>query len=223
VKAIGLFAILFLACGTVQSQSLRVLPVQIRGGQGFPAAIQFYCTEKYSRADCQNDIFVLSRNLGRYSLEKLGPWTFVLASSDEWESIMTQLHLPKVSPVFSALKSHITVMSQTLFSGPADQRVELAERFRSPLDRLLDLAITHELGHAFCQERDEGKATVYGEQLRAGQTPTCEAAGSHHEIAATNQESLTTISSADMIALQGQKNSDAPASASPSPPGKAPH
>jgi len=213
VKAVGLFTILFLACGTAQSQSLRVLPVHIRGGQGFPAAIAFYCTEKYARTDCQNDIFILRQKLGHYSLDKLGPWSFVLAASDEWESIMTQLNLPKASPVFSALRGHMTVISQTLFSGPVDQRAEMMRLFRVPIDRLLDLAIAHELGHAFCKERDEGKATVYGEQLRAGQTPACEPVKERHPLRAANEPSLTTI---DLPTVQGQNSTAAPESSPPS-------
>jgi hypothetical protein len=108
-------------------------------------------------------------------------------------------------------------MSQILFSGPVDQRAELMKLFRISLDQLLDLAITHELGHAFCREFDEGKATVYGEQLRAGQTPTCESPGPHHEMRATNQASFTTLSTSEALTLQGQKNAIGP---EPSPPPK---
>ena len=223
MKAVGLLTILFLACGTVQGQSLRVLSVEIHGGQRSSAAIQFYCTERYSRTACQNDIPILNQKLGHYSLDKLGPWTFVLASSGEWESIMSQLNLPVDSPVFSALKGHITVISQALFSGPADRRAELERLFRVPLDQLLDLAITHELGHAFCQELDEGKSTVYGEQLRAGLRPSCEAAGPRRPMTATNQNSLTTFSSANVTAVQGGEKPGALESASPSTSGKMPH
>jgi hypothetical protein len=208
VKAVGLFAILFLACGSVQGQSLRVLPVQIRGGQGFPAAIQFYCTEKYIRTDCQNDISTLTQKLGHYSLEKLGSWSFVLAASDDWESIMNQIHLPADSPVFSALKAHLTVMSQTLFSGPADRRAEMMRLFRLPLDQLVDLAITHEFGHALCQELDEGKATVYGEQLRAGQTPTCEPF-EKRQAKAANEAPFSVLSAANAFNVKQKKDTTA--------------
>jgi hypothetical protein len=81
VKALWLFTFLFLACGTAQSQGLRVLPEQIRGDQGFPAAIQFYCTENYPRSECQNDISLLRRVLARYPMEKVGSWSYILARS----------------------------------------------------------------------------------------------------------------------------------------------
>lgn len=222
MKAVGLFTILFLACGTAQSQSLRVLQVQIRGGQGFPAAIQFYCTEKYSRNDCQNDIFILRQKLGRYPLEKLGNWSFIVASNKEWEAMMTQLDLPADSPVFSALKGNMTVVSQTLFSGPVDRRAEMMKWFRVPLDQLLDLAVAHELGHALCRERDEGKASVYGEQLRAGQSPACRR-GEKHRRRDGNERSITTLSVADFLNMQGQRPRDGSSSNPPSKSGTESH
>lgn len=173
MKALWGFTILFLACGTAHSQSLRVLPVQIRGGQEIPAAIQFFCTENYNRKDCHNDIFTLRQALARYPLEKLGSWSFLLASSDEWQPLMTRLRLPSKSPAFTTLGGNTTVISQTLFSGPVDRRTELMMLYQVPSDQLLDLAVAHELAHALCHEFSELKATVYAEQLRTGHEPTC--------------------------------------------------
>jgi hypothetical protein len=173
VKAVWLFTFLFLACGTALGQGLHVLPVQIRGDQGFPAAIQFYCTENYPRAECQNDISNLRRVLAHYPLEKLGSWSFILGSSDEWEPLMTRLRLPLHCPAFSLLVGNKTVFSQTLFTSPVDRRAELMRLFGVPADQLLDLAIAHELVHVFCHELSEASASVYGEQLRAGHPPNC--------------------------------------------------
>jgi hypothetical protein len=173
VKALWLFTFLFLACGTAQSQGLRVLPVQIRGGQGFPAAIQFFCTENLDRNDCQNDIFILRRLLAHYPLEKLGSWSFILASSGEWEPLMTRLRLPLQCPSFSSLGGSKTLFSQILFTSPVDRRAELMRSFGVPSDQLLGLAIAHELAHALCHDLSEATASAYGEQLRAGQLPGC--------------------------------------------------
>lgn len=197
MKALWLFTFLFLACGTAQSQGLHVLPVQIRGGQGFPAAIQFFCTENYSRSECQNDISNLRRALAHYPVEKLGSWSFILASSDEWEPLMVRLRLPLQSPAFSLLTGNKTVISQALFTSPVDRRAELMRWFGVSSDQLLDLAIAHELAHAFCHELSEVTAFAYGEQFRAGHPPNCmlrkgpqRSAGSENSIAALVANSL---------------------------------
>jgi Zn-dependent peptidase ImmA (M78 family) len=38
---------------------------------------------------------------------------------------------------------------------------------------LLDLAVTHELGHAICQDRDQRRADDYGRELRQTKTVDC--------------------------------------------------
>jgi hypothetical protein len=42
------------------------------------------------------------------------------------------------------------------------------------LENLLNFAIAHELGHALCNEMDEGKANRAAEFLRKGVSPNCE-------------------------------------------------
>jgi hypothetical protein len=192
VKALWLFTFLFLACGTAQSQGLRVLPVQIRGGQGFPAAIQFYCTENYPRSECQNDISLLRRVLARYPMEKVGSWSYILASSAEWEPLTARLRLPLHCPAFSVLAGNKTVFSQALFTSPADRRAELMRSFEVPSDQLLDLAVAHELAHAFCHELSEATASAYGEQLRAGNPPNCRAREGHRSRAG-RESSITSF------------------------------
>lgn len=222
LKPIGLFTFLFLACGTAYCQSLRVLPVQIRGDQSFPAAIQFFCTENYSRNDCQNDIFTLRQSLARYPLDKLGSWSFVLASSDEWEPLMTRLRLPPRSPVFSMLGRNTTIFSRILFSASADRRAELLKAYGVPISELLDLAISHELGHAFCHELDEAQATSNAEQLRAAHLPQCKL----HEVRRSmrvddDNSSFTTLPTAALFIAPAQTppaiaSSDPPLNSAPS-------
>jgi len=55
---------------------------------------------------------------------------------------------------------------------PARSR-ELLEEWRMPLDQLRTFAVTHELGHALCQETDEARAEVYAEQLRSTGRAAC--------------------------------------------------
>ena len=40
-------------------------------------------------------------------------------------------------------------------------------------DALLDLAVTHELGHAICQDQDERRADDYGRGLREKKPVNC--------------------------------------------------
>ena len=37
----------------------------------------------------------------------------------------------------------------------------------------MNLAITHEMGHGICQEKDERRADDYGKELREGKVPDC--------------------------------------------------
>jgi hypothetical protein len=215
LKPIGLFTFLFLACGTAYCQSVRVSPVQIRGDRGFPAAIQFFCTENYSRDDCKNDIFILRQSLARYPLDKLGAWSFVLASSDEWEALMTRLRLPPRSPVFSMLGRNTTIFSRILFPASADRRAELLKTYGVPVSQLLDLAISHELGHAFCHELDEAQATSSAEQLRAGHLPQCKLHSARHSKRADDTSSCTTLPTAALFIAPAQTP---PAMASSEPP-----
>ena len=213
---------LFLACGTAYCHTLRVLPVQIRGDQSFPAAIQFFCTENCSRDDCKNDIFILRQSLARYPLDKLGSWSFVLASSDEWEPLMTRLRLPPRSPVFSMLGRNTTIFSRILFSASADRRAELLKTYGVPISQLLDLAISHELGHAFCHELDEAQATSNAEQLRAGHFPRCKLHEARRSLRVDDDNSsFTTPPTAALFIVPAQTppaiaSSDPPLNSAPS-------
>jgi len=201
VKAVGLFTILFLACGTANGQSLRTFSVQVRGAKGIPAAIEFYCTEKYSRPDCKNDISHLLVTLSHYGLEKLGAWSFVVESTGEWQNTLERLHLPPQTQAFSALKDKMTVLSQSLFSGKLDRRAELMRLYHVGADQLLEVAIAHELGHAFCREMDEVAATAYGELLRAGVFVGCRPRSTRHERSQT-APGITALSEKRIVELQ---------------------
>jgi hypothetical protein len=42
------------------------------------------------------------------------------------------------------------------------------------IEKLLDYAIVHELGHALCNERNEAKADRAAKLMREGNAPSCE-------------------------------------------------
>jgi hypothetical protein len=51
---------------------------------------------------------------------------------------------------------------------------ELMSKWGTGLDRLLDLAVTHELGHALCNDPDERRADKFGQGLREKRAPACD-------------------------------------------------
>jgi hypothetical protein len=51
---------------------------------------------------------------------------------------------------------------------------ELMKEWQMSMPKLLELAVTHELGHAFCEEKNEAAADHFGEELRKGQRPPCQ-------------------------------------------------
>jgi hypothetical protein len=67
----------------------------------------------------------------------------------------------------------VTVLDRSLFFVSYARHKELMERFGLIGAALLDLAITHEMGHGICQERDERRADGYGKKLRDGRIPDC--------------------------------------------------
>lgn len=48
-----------------------------------------------------------------------------------------------------------------MFRPNVDRSRTFLDKYRVPLDELLNVAVTHELGHAICHEADELKATEY--------------------------------------------------------------
>ena len=69
------------------------------------------------------------------------------------------------SPAFTILDKRQTFLEEALF-GPTSIAAGSSWRSIAPLDQLLYVAITHELGHAICHEVDELKAIEYANQLR---------------------------------------------------------
>jgi hypothetical protein len=77
------------------------------------------------------------------------------------------------SPAFTALDQRETFFEEALASPVPERRAELIRQWSLSMDDLLNLAVTHELRHALCNERDERKADHYGEQLRTGEAIEC--------------------------------------------------
>jgi hypothetical protein len=134
---------------------------------------EFHCHTGYSLAQCQKDILELKKVLAHYPIEGLGHWTWVLVRSQDWKPISQMLRLNPESPAFTALDLRETFLEEALFVHDPLRTAELMEEWQRSMPKLLELAVTHELGHAFCQEPNEAAADHFGEELRNGRLTRC--------------------------------------------------
>lgn len=136
---------------------------------------RFVCNTGYSVQRCREQVAVLWSVLHKYPVQQLQGWTWVLVRSQDWKDIVVPRGLDPDSPAFTYLEKRETFIEEALLSPiEVSRRIELFEKWQLPFDRLLELAVTHELGHAICHERDERKADSYGESLRQGKTTVCQ-------------------------------------------------
>jgi hypothetical protein len=172
VKSSLLIALLTAACAA-QTQTLRVVPVHLDATVSIPKTIQFFCTQDYDREACLKDSIALRHALAPYPLDQLGAWSFVLAPSDDWKNLIRNLGGNPTSPAFSIIEQRTTVLERSLFSATPSRNKELLLTFGVIGSALLDQAVTHELGHGICHERDERRADDYGRKLRQTKTVVC--------------------------------------------------
>jgi len=134
---------------------------------------EFHCHTGYPLAQCQQDILQLKHTLARYPIEGLGHWTWVLVRSQDWTRISRTLRLNPISPAFSALEPRETFLEEALFNHDPERTAELMHEWLSSMPKLLELAVSHELGHAFCAEPSETAADRFAGNLRNGLAPPC--------------------------------------------------
>ena len=137
------------------------------GGQDFA------CVSPYTIPECQEQVALFRPVLHRYNAETLGKWTWVLVRSEDWKRILGQLHLDVNSPAFSNLQMRQTFLEDVLLVPKPQRQIELLDIWHIPFDQFLEFAITHELGHALCNESDERKAEKAGQRLRKGNINPC--------------------------------------------------
>ena len=137
---------------------------------------EFHCHTGYPLAQCERDILKLKSVLTRYPMEALGHWTWVLVRSQDWKPISRMLRLNPDSPAFTAFEPRETFLEEALFVHDPERTSELMREWQRSMPALLELAVSHELGHAICKEPSEATADRFGEDLRKGQTPLCQAA-----------------------------------------------
>ncbi len=182
MKTSVLLAVLFAACAA-QTQNLQIISVRFPENGVTPKAVQFLCSQKYDRAECVKDATALRLAMSPYPTQLLGMWSFVLISAEDWKSLVERVGGDPASPAFSMLDQRMTLLDGSLWVGSATRNKELLERFGKLGPALVDLAVTHEMGHGACQEKDERRADDYGKDLRDGKVPDCSKTPGHKSVA----------------------------------------
>jgi hypothetical protein len=170
-----LLAVLF-AVSVAQTQSLQFKTVNLRSDCSTPPTIHYYCSLDYANSDCLKDSLALCHALAPYPTSLLGDWSYYLVMADDWKPLVRSgngNNANTISPAFSLLLGRATVMDRSLFSPTPERAKELEVWSGLPRDVLLGIAVTHEMGHALCQEKNERKANDYGKELRDGKIPDC--------------------------------------------------
>lgn len=168
MKHFATLVVVLLALTTLASAQQAITP------QLPQTNLSFVCNTGYSLQRCHEQVTVLRSVVDKYSAHQLGPWTWVLVRSEDWKPILLARRLDPDSPAFSFLEERETFIEEALFADNVQRRVELLKKWQLPVDRLLELAVTHELGHALCNTLDEAKADRYGKALRERKPAMCE-------------------------------------------------
>jgi hypothetical protein len=155
----------------------------LRMNAATPAGQEFFCAGTYTVPECQLQTAFLRAVLQKYEAEKLGKWTWILIRSDDWMRLVSQLHLDPASPAFSHLEYRQTFFDEALLVLKPKREPELITKWNISFDKFLDFAVSHELGHAFCEESDEIKAERYGQRLRKSLGSVCDTKKQHNLLA----------------------------------------
>ena len=171
MKHFATVLVVLLALTTLASAQQAITP---QAPQTIPNP-RFVCNARYSLQRCHEQVAVLRSVLDKYRAQQLVHWTWVLVRSEDWKPILLARRLDPDSPAFSFLEKRQTFIEEALLTDNVQRRrVELLKKWELPLDGLLELAVTHELGHALCNTRDEANADRYGKALREGKPAVCE-------------------------------------------------
>jgi hypothetical protein len=164
---------LLLTCAVQFAASQNVPLTNPAREEAAPGAPHFVCNTGYSAQQCHEQMSALRPLLDKYGAVRLGGWIWVLVKSDDWKALQRLHGMDPDSPAFTVLDRRVTFFEEALVSPVTVRRVELVRQWSLGMGDLLKLAVTHELGHALCNERNEKKADAYGEQLRKGQPVQC--------------------------------------------------
>jgi hypothetical protein len=130
-----------------------------------PPATKVVCNTGYTVEACLAHRNELVEVLTRFDTASLGEWTWVLVKSEDWKPILRRVSRDPDSPAFTILEKRQTFLEETLFAANPDRSRTLLSKWRVPLDKLLEYATAHELGHMLCHEITEQGAHRYQNQL----------------------------------------------------------
>jgi hypothetical protein len=133
----------------------------------------FVCDTGYTQGRCHQQVEKLVQVLDRFVGEIPPDWTWVLVRQEDWREVIGKTGLNPHTPAFSTLARRETFLDESLFAPNAESAVDLLKTFGLPLNQMLELAVSHELGHAFCRDLRELEATRFSEQLRKNGVAQC--------------------------------------------------
>jgi hypothetical protein len=161
----------------VPSSSVAALPSQPRTARApyrSAPAQQFACNTGYTQKQCDAEMLVLRKVLAKYPAAQLGTWTWVLVRSEDWKPILQSRGLHPDIPALSDLGQRATFIEEALMGQASVRASHLIERWDMNIDRLLDFAVAHELGHTLCNEMDERQANRVASLLEQRKPVSCE-------------------------------------------------
>ncbi|MDQ1390133.1 MAG: hypothetical protein QOF56_3587 [Acidobacteriaceae bacterium] len=172
----------------IRSSLVAALPSQPRTGvepyRSTPTQ-QFVCNTGYKQKECNEETVVLRKALANYPVAQLGNWTWILVRSEDWKAIKLLRGLDPDSPAFTFYPKRETFIEEALVTQVPVRARELLLKWDMNRRDLLDLAVRHELGHALCNDANEGNADRVARLLEQKKEISCETTSrqkrDHHE------------------------------------------
>jgi hypothetical protein len=155
----------YLGAITLLAAALPTEPRTIEDPNKSVSAQHFACDTGYSQDECDRQMIVLRKAIAKYTSSQLGEWTWVLVRSARWELILRAKGINPVVPALTDPAGRATFFEEALVAGCPGRIVELMGAWHMGRERLLDLAVRHELGHALCHEPREKEANRVAELL----------------------------------------------------------
>ena len=137
------------------------------------SAQHFVCNVGYTEKECDDEMTVLRKALAKYPTSQLGEWTWVLVRSEDWKLVLLARKLDPSIPALTAPLARTTFFEEALLAGAAGRVSELMAVWHRGRENLLDFAIRHELGHAFCNDTSEGRADRVARLLEQEKPISC--------------------------------------------------
>ena len=120
-------------------------------------------------------MLTLKRLLDKYGADQLGQWKWVLVSSQQWEALLARRDFSPDVPAFTAVDAKVTFFDDALLAGSPGRLSQLMDSWHLSRNGLLDLAVRHELSHAFCSDENESRAVRNEHLLEEKKPPACDA------------------------------------------------